>query len=320
MALVLLTGASSFSGLWIAEALAGAGHTVVAPLRRRLEDYGGIRLDRVRRLQAVAEVAFGHAFDTPAFLDLVSSRRWDALAHHGADIPGYREAGYDVVAGVSRNAGGAREVLSRLAAGNGQAVVIATGTTFEAGEGMSDPDDLAISPYGLSKGLTNQVWRHLARWQGLRFGKFVVAAPFGPWEEGRFAWSLFQSWLAGEPALVRTPRYVRDNLPAPLLGIAYVRLLHDLMTGEAAEIVARPSGFVGGQGDFARKLAAEARPRLGRACEVTEAAQPELREPYLRVNTDPVRDQTWDARAFWDAYVDYYVALDARGLLAASPP
>ena len=320
MALVLLTGASSFSGLWIAEALAGAGHSVVAPLKRRLEDYAGIRLQRVQRLQTIAETPFDHPFSSQAFLDLAGSRRWDVLAHHGADIPGYRDASYDLVAGFQRNTSGARDVVSRLAAQNSEAAVIMTGTTFEAGEGSGEPDGLAISPYGLSKTLTNQAWRHLARWEGLRFGKFVIAAPFGPWEEGRFAWSLFQSWMAGSPALVRTPQYVRDNLPAPLLGLSYARLVADLMATNESELVARPSGIVGTQGAFARKVAVEARSRLLRPCDVEEAPQPELIEPQRRVNTDPVRDPTWDEPAFWDAYVSYYLELDARGLLASTPP
>jgi len=318
MARVLLTGGSSFSGLWIAEALATAGHSVVAPLRRQLEDYRGIRLKRVERLQMIAETPLGHDFHSQAFLDLVGASDWDVFAHHGADIAGYRDASYDALAGFQRNTSGAGEILSRLAR-KSDAAVILTGTTFEAGEGNGESGDLAISPYGLSKSLTNQAWRHLARWQGLRFGKFVIAGPFGPWEEGRIVWSLFQSWMVGQPAIVRTPRYIRDNLPAPLLGLSYARLVEEFMATTQPEIVARPSGIVGSQGAFARKVADEARSRLSRPCDVEEAPQPDLAEPLQRINTDPVRDPAWDERAFWDAYVNYYVELDATGLLAATP-
>jgi hypothetical protein len=148
----------------------------------------------------------------------------------------------------------------------------------------------------------------------------VIAAPFGPWEEGRFVWSLFQSWLADRPAVVRTPDYVRDNLPAPLLGLSYARFLGDLLANPNSDQVARPSGFVGSQGAFARKVASEARARLGRPCEVVDAVQAGWPEPYLRINSDPVRDPGWDEARFWDSYVSYYVELDARGLLASTAP
>ena len=82
-------------------------------------------------------------------------------------------------------------MLTAFVSAGGKAV-IATGTAFEAGEGQAEPGDLAVSPYGLSKSLTNEALRHFARWRDLKFGKFVIAGPFGPLEEGRFGWSLFE--------------------------------------------------------------------------------------------------------------------------------
>ena len=46
----LLTGASSFSGLWFARALAERGVEVIAPLRGDLNTYSGVRQARVRAL------------------------------------------------------------------------------------------------------------------------------------------------------------------------------------------------------------------------------------------------------------------------------
>ena len=54
MARILLTGASSFTGLWITEALAAAGHEVVAPLTRDADAYSGLRGERVARLAGSA--------------------------------------------------------------------------------------------------------------------------------------------------------------------------------------------------------------------------------------------------------------------------
>lgn len=315
---VLLTGGSSFSGLWIAEALAAEGWRVVAPLRRREEDYEGLRLARVQRLKAVAETCFEVDFATPAVDDVVQRcGPFDLFAHHGADIPNYRDPAYEVGQGVARNTERMRHLFGLLKAGGAKAV-IATGTTFEADDRLAPPDDLAVSAYGLSKTLTNQALRHFAHWEGLAFARFVVAAPFGPWEEGRFVWSLFQAWLSGRPAEVRTPAYVRDNQPVDLLAQAYARLADTIMQ-RGGDRTCRPSGFVGEQGAFARKVAAEAEARLGRPCPVVEAVQADFPEPRVRVNDEPMINCDWDERAFWDAYVGYYLRVERMGLLQAKP-
>lgn len=316
MARVLLTGASSFSGLWIAEALAAHGHVVTAPLKRDLSDYSGLRRERVERLAGVVEIVASAPFASRVFLDLIEAREFDVLAHHAADIPNYRAADYDVGAGVARNIDGAQETFRALARRGGRAVVT-TGTTFERGEGGGGPDDLALSPYGLSKTLTNEAFRHFARWEGLGFGKFVIAAPFGPLEEGRFAWSLMQSWFAGRSGEVRTPRYVRDNIPTPLLGEAYAALVAALMSGAGEEHVGRPQGFVGTQEAFARRLAMEMAPRLGLDCAIVATPQPTLVEPEVRINSQPWLDTAWDAPKFWDDYAAYYRRIAASGLLQA---
>jgi nucleoside-diphosphate-sugar epimerase len=252
---VLLTGASSFTGLAIAEALADAGFQVIAPLRRPRADYEPEPLARIARLTQRAEVVFDHPFGSPGLLELVAARpEIRALAHHAADVTGYRDPSFDAQAAVQRNLAGAQPVLSALA-GQGARVVVVTGTVFEAGEGGPTDEPLAVTPYGLSKTLTNIAFQHYAAWAGLAFGRFVIPSPYGVFEQQRsFPAYLFRSWFAGERPVVRTPLYLRDHLPAPLLGRAYARHLSALLDGAASDPVARPSGWRAPQGDFARKF------------------------------------------------------------------
>jgi nucleoside-diphosphate-sugar epimerase len=303
---VLLTGASSFTGMWIAEALAAAGFEVLAPLLRPQAEYDGERRARIARLGAVAEVVYDRPFGSAAFLELVAGRRdIVALAHHAADVTGYRDPGFDAAAAFGRNLEGAPEVLARLA-GQGVRVALVTGTVFEAGEG-DGAEPLAVTPYGLSKTLTNIALQHHAAWAGLRFGRFVIPSPYGPFEQQRsFPAYLFRSWRAGETPMVRTPRYLRDHLPAPRLARAYAEHLTALLRDPAAPAVARTSGWIATQGDFARKVAAEAALRLGRDCPVALAEQTEFPEPLRRVNRDPAAALGWDEGAFWDEYVGWY--------------
>jgi nucleoside-diphosphate-sugar epimerase len=302
---VLLTGASSFTGVWIAKALAEAGFEVLAPLLRPEADYDGERLARLARLREVAEVVYACPFGSASFLDLAGKRQdIVALAHHAADVTGYREPDFDAVAAFDRNLAGAPDVLARLA-GQGVRVAVATGTVFEAGEG-DGAEPLAVTPYGLSKTLTNVALQHYATWAGLRFGRFVIPSPYGPYEQQRsFPAYLFRSWRAGETPMVRTPLYLRDHLPAPRLGRAYAAHLAALLRDPAAPAVARPSGWIATQGDFARKVAAEAAVRLGRDCPVAMGEQTEFPEPLRRVNCDPPPALGWDEAAFWDDYVGW---------------
>lgn len=316
MARILLTGASSFTGLWIAEALAGAGHEVTATLTRGEGDYPGLRGERVARLAASATRVFEAPLDSDRFRDLARTGRFDLFAHHGADIPGYRSPDYDVDAGVARNLAGA-EAAVRAAAQGGCRALVSTATVFEPGEGGEGPDAPAVSPYGLSKGLTGQALAGYAARAGLSFGRFVIANPFGVLEEGRMGWSLFQAWFRGEPGLVLTPAYVRDNQPVPALAEAYAGLAARLLSAPApARLDARPSGLVGTQGDFARRLAAEAGPRLGLACDLVLNDQVDFPEPRVRVNDEPLLPPGWTGEAFFDAYADYYARLAAEGRLA----
>lgn len=313
-ATVLLTGASSFTGMWIADALAVAGFEVVAPMLRPRAAYDRERLARIARVEAVAEAVFDCPFGSPAFLDLVAHRQVDALAHHAADVTGYRDPGFDAAAAFARNVDGALETFRRLA-DRGARVALATGTVFEAGEGGVPAEPLAVTAYGLSKTLTSVALRHYADWTGLRFGRLVVPSPYGAFEQRRFPWYLFRSWFAGAPPVVRTPDYVRDHIPAPLLALAYADYLKRLLAEGDAPAVWRPSGWIATQGDFALKVAAEAAARLDRPCPVTLGEQADFSEPLRRVNSDESPRDRFDEERFWDGYVAWYAGLAAAGAL-----
>lgn len=311
---VLLTGASSFTGVWIAEALAQAGFRVIAPLLRARNNYEGVRLDRVVRLEKVAEVRFGRAFGSDALLaDIRDSRGIDVLAHHAAHITGYRDAAFDPVDALARNTAGAPALLQALREAGARLVVL-TGSVFEAGEGGGDEPG-AVTPYGLSKTLTTQAFDYWTHAAGLRFGRFVIPSPYGVLEEQRFGWYLFKTWFAGGTPQVRTPRYVRDHLAAPKLAKAYAAYVVHALAGEAPQAIARPSGWIASQGQFAERVALEASRRLARDWQVELAEHATLEEPLVRVNDQPDWGANWDESAFWDDYVAWYADLHRRGAL-----
>lgn len=304
---VLLTGASSFTGFWFARRLAEAGHEVVAPLPRAEAAYtDGVRAARVRALAPFARVVWEAPFGSEAFLALARGSAFDVLAHHAAVVGNYRSPDYDMLGAVAQNTHRLAEVLAALRE-RGLRGVVATGSVFEHDEGVGEPPLRAFSAYGLSKGLTAQVMRFHCEALGLPLLKFVLPNPFGPFEEPRFCHYLVQTWRKGEVAEVRTPDYVRDNLPVTLAADRYAAAVAAVTTQQGFARVS-PSGFVESQGAFAERVARELGPRLGLQAQVRLLPQTDFSEPVMRVNTQSVLaglDQLVMSR-FWDDYAAHY--------------
>ena len=302
---VLLTGASSFTGFWFARQLHAAGCHVVAPLRGAAGLYAGVRAERVRALSQHAEVVPDCAFGGPAFLDLAASRDFDVLCHHAAEVANYRSADFDVAAALAANTRNLRPVLAKLAA-RGLKALVATGSVFEPDEGVGPSPRRAFSPYGLSKAFTFETLRYEGEVLGLPVSKFVIANPFGPYEEPRFVAYVVKRWSEGLAAEVRTPAYLRDNIHVDLLARHYARFVVEAGAGGPARRFG-PCGYLETQGAFAQRLARDLAPRLGREGRVTLLNQADFAEPLARLNLDVVDTPSgWREDEAWDALAEFY--------------
>jgi len=303
---ILLTGASSFTGLWFARKLAMAGHTVVAPLKGARSAYSGLRGERVAQLSGVVEVVEACPFGSAAFIELTNSGTWDLLCQHASRVGDYRNPDFDVTAAVAENTNNLADVL-KIMSKRGFGGVVLTGSVFEPDEGAGESPLRAVSPYGLSKGLTWHYYRYLSETMGFTLGKFVIPNPFGPYEEPRFCNYLIRSWLKGEVPTVRTPLYVRDNVHVDLLANAYAAFAGEL-PARRGQVRFNPSFYVESQGAFTARVAAEMAPRLGIDCPFTLLEQKEFDEPKVRINTDRLDGAAlgWSESEAWDAEADFY--------------
>jgi nucleoside-diphosphate-sugar epimerase len=239
-------------------------------------------------------------------MDLVASRKFDVLCHHAARVTDYRSLDFDILGAVADNTRNIREILARMQ-GNGLQAVVFTGSVFEANEGAGNWPMRAFSPYGLSKGLTFDIVRHWCLHFAIPLGKFLIANPFGPWEEPRFCAYLIKTWRAGAVAEVRTPDYLRDNIHVDLLALAYAQFVQRMIERRAPEKFG-PMGYAETQGAFAERFAAAMRPRLNWKCALNLLAQTDFSEPLARVNTHPIDGVKlgWSETAAWDELADYY--------------
>ena len=305
---ILLTGASSFTGLWFAQRLASRGHQVTATLTRPPGDYDGLRGSRVKLLEKSAGLRASARFGEEAFLRLMEREGpWDLFCHHAAQVANYRSPAFDALEALSQNVRQLDRVLALFKNAGGKAMLL-TGTVFEPDEGAGNEPRSAFSPYGLSKGLTWHYCRYYAERGGLTLGKFVIPNPFGPWEEPRFTGYLIQTWKTGKIAEVKTPDYIRDNIPVDLLAECYARFAESLVAARPVMATLNPSGYVESQGAFARRFAEQMRARLPLECGLRCLVQTEFNEPWMRINHDPARARIpdWDENGFWDQTAVYY--------------
>ncbi len=305
---ILFTGASSFTGMWFVKELVNRGHRVCAVFTKTRDQYEGIRKKRVESLLGLCTPRFSCAFGSEDFLNLAQTDSWDLLCHHAADVSQYKSADFNVASAVHHNSFRLSQVLKTLKA-NGCQKVLLTGSVFEQNEGKGSSIDQAVSPYGLSKGLTAEIFRYYCRRHQFSMGKFVIPNPFGPFEESRYTTYLAQSWLKGEVPTVLFPEYVRDNIPVSLLAKAYVQSVQS-MTDDIPFIKWNPSGYCESQRNFTKRFADEMENRLGVACHFEVNDQKEFPEPRVRINTDPldVDELKWIEEDAWDQLAEFYLS------------
>jgi nucleoside-diphosphate-sugar epimerase len=305
---VLFTGASSFTGLWFATALAKAGHAVTATFTRpHLRDYdGSVKGRRIGLLRSLITPVFGCRFGDERFISAIVHARPDVLCHHGAEVTNYKSIDFDYTAAYSSNTNGIRTVISALQ-GVGCRGIVLTGSVFEAGEGAGSDGLPNFSPYGLSKFLTSATFSYFCQREKMPLGKFVIPNPFGPWEEERFTAYLIRCWRACEVAVVRAPEYVRDNIHVSLLAAAYQAFVSRL-PGQTGFAKINPSEYAETQREFASRFAREIGSRLKWFADLEFAVQTDFGEPISRVNTDKLDEAelNWNERLAWDELADFY--------------
>ena len=304
---ILFTGASSFTGYWFVKTLAAQGHEVVCPVTGSLERYEGVRRRRVEQLLKQCQFIPGAPFGSDAFLRLARGEQWDLLCHHAAEMANYRSPQFDALEALGKNTLNLPAVLGALQERGLKAVVL-TGSVFENDEGIGNEPLRAFSPYGLSKGLTSQVFRHYCGQGRISLFKFVIPNPFGPFEEERFTAYLMRHWREEKAPTVKTPAYIRDNIHADLLALAYAKCVDRAANAKHSFRKVNPSGYVESQGAFALRVAREVKARTGWACEVDLARQEDFSEPLMRVNHEPAAQvfPGWNECAAWDAFVEFY--------------
>jgi UDP-glucose 4-epimerase len=301
---ILLTGGSSFTGYWFIKALKEKGHTVTATFRGSRDQYTGVRKERTDEVAQWAEIVWECSFGDEKFIELLQNK-YDIICHHGAFVENYRSPDFDIAGAFAANSKACRTVIEK-AKEHGVKRIILTGSVFEANEGAGTEPLVAFSPYGLSKTITWETFRHWCWKLNMPLGKFVIPNPFGPYEEPRFCNYLISTWIKGEIPEIKTPDYIRDNIHVSKLAVIYANWVAETNYGAIEKL--GPSGYIESQGTFAKRFAAEMQLRLPLTCAVKEGKQTTFDEPLFRVNTSNVllADNEWNEKEAWDELAEFY--------------
>ena len=309
---VLLTGATSFTGHHIARAFRAAGYQVIATLTEKKSEprdaVSAQRLERARVDHWIEEAAFG----TPAFVDSIKLHRPQILINHGASIKGYRDPSFDYLKCVSTSLFEARTVMKTLRE-SGCKSFLHSGSIFEPDEGTlkagTAGSSEAISIYGTSKNLVWQGLRFFAHEASLPISKIVIANPVGPFENPDRLIPIFVSeWKSGKVPVLKTPKLVRDNIPASWLANVYLEEAERALNSAHPESrVRRPRGYALSNERFLKLFVerfTDSKP--GFECPVHIEEHPST-EPQERFNQEPCKElsQGTALDQFWSEWTQH---------------
>lgn len=304
---IIFTGSSSFTGMWFIEELSKAGHSVTATFLRPFDKYLGIKKERLEKVKSSAFSLIDNCpFGSESFFELIESKsHWDLLCHHAADVTNYKNLDFDYIEAVRKNTNNIDKVLKKLQE-KGCNKVLLTGSVFEQREGIGSDELRAVSPYGLSKGLTADIFKYYCNIRNINLGKFVIPNPFGPYEEDKFTSFLIKNWFNGKIAPIGYPDYIRDNIHVSLLALSYVNFSQNLNLSYQQ---INPSQYAESQANFTKRFSNEMQNRLGMACDFEISLQKDFMEPLIRINSDQLnyRDLKWNETTTWDALANYYL-------------
>jgi len=297
---ILITGPSSFSGSFFIEALSKAGHEVVTTLTKTQSCYHGIRLQRLQKSMQYATVHEQICFGDEQFIELVHRESFDVFCHHGAWTESYNSMNYDFEKAFANNTRSMNRVCQILAA-NGCQKIIVSGSIFAECE---EP----FSPYGLVKRLTTQTTTFYGTHFGMHVSSFVIPNPFGPLDNPKLIHYLSTEWSANRIPSIRTPEYIRDNIPITLLALGFVHWVEQCPSTVGVSSF-KPSGYISTMEDFIQRVAQVFRGATSWECVVDIEPQTDFSQPMKLVNDVPLMGlfQSWNEQVFWDSLIEQHV-------------
>lgn len=222
---VAISGASSFTGLWIAKELRAQGAHVDALVPRSLNSYSGLRALRLRLLAEAGVQLHGEIrAETGAMEAWIALHRPRVWIHHHHFMENFRSLQFDSEK-ARQVALVPLESMTKILRETGVQKIVYSSTYFEPGEGGCGPQ---VLPYAVTK---HETWKRLQELCGensLSLSRVVIPNPIGPFEnEDRLIPIILNRARTEQELEIKQPFSTADNLPIWTLAQTYTRAISE---------------------------------------------------------------------------------------------
>ena len=252
-----LSGATSFTGIWIAREFASSGYKVHGLLSQTdVTKYDGLKKIRLDQLTRSAQVHYGVRAEDGSMTDWISKNRPEIWIHHHHFMDNFRGADYDEKKATEIGIRPLEDLVKALTAAHCKGIVF-SGSYFEPGEGGPASAEFVRTPYARSKKLVWDELVKLCKSYCLPLSKVVIPNPIGPFEnEDRVIPIMIKRSLDGSALQLFAPDSFSDNLPVWSLARVYAEVAEELLKG-GPERIARPSGWLEAAKEFVEAINAQ---------------------------------------------------------------
>jgi len=228
---VIVTGASSFVGMHLAETFASAGWRVVATCSRERTQYDGIRAERLARLVDRTSLRTLDLRDNAAISTVVAETAPKLWVQHAGYAENYGSLDYDLVAGAAVNLAPLSTIYAALARSGCGVIITGSSMEYAASDQANREDDICWpdTPYGLSKLSETLVARQLSLRHGVETRVARLYIPFGSFDSPKKLLSLVATALSeGKPVDLSPCEQRRDFTTVADVCQGYLALAQDM--------------------------------------------------------------------------------------------
>jgi UDP-glucose 4-epimerase len=230
---IVITGASSFTALWIAEALKRAGFSVDGLCSRYEEHYADLQLARINRFRTFGTVHFGLNAGSDEVIHWVRKNKPTVWIHHHHFMQNFRSKEYNIRRAYSECVEPIPELVAELVDVKCRGIIF-SGTSIEPGE--LKIENTSPTPYAQSK---KQVWDALlssVSEMDILLSKVVIPNPIGPLENGDrlIPRMIFKSFVKEKLDLISGNGL--ENISVFRLAEEYVRAVKSLLLNKSEYI------------------------------------------------------------------------------------
>lgn len=236
---VYVSGATSFTGAWIAKNFSNQGFSVYSSGSDQVQGYDEIRQKRYSLLKSFVKSHFALSDSSDLENSILNSKPEVFVFHHHY-MKNYRSSDYEFDKAVEFGKSQADIIIRSLKSVNAKGIIY-TGSYFEAGERGSQLNNV-VTPYAASKTEVYNYLKSQCELHGLMLGKVVIPNPIGPLENlDRLIPTVVRKTLCKEKVSIPNPNLIANNIDVRKLADNYVSVA---LQSNFDKVEARPDGWM----------------------------------------------------------------------------